>query len=71
MKLFGPAYPTLRRVIVNLKTGKAFRGVLWQRTREYLLLRQAELLREHEAALGLDGEVLIYSAEVEFMQVVR
>jgi small nuclear ribonucleoprotein (snRNP)-like protein len=62
--------PTLREVIVNTKTDKAFRGVLWQRTRGYLVLRNVSLLRAREAPLAVDGEVVIDAANVDFIQVV-
>ena len=61
-------YPTLRRVIVNTKTGKAFRGVLWRRRRTYLALKDVELLDRGEAK-PVDGEVMIDAANVDFIQV--
>jgi len=63
-------YPTLRRVIVNLKTDRAFRGVLWRKARGYLVLREAEMLRGKGETTPMDGEVLIESANVDFVQVV-
>lgn len=63
-------YPTLRQVIVNTKTDKAFRGVLWRRKRGYLVLRSVSLLRPREAALAIDGEVLIEAANIDFLQVI-
>lgn len=69
MSLFD-RYPTLRRVIVNTKTDRAFRGVLWKRTRGYLVLRNAELLKAKGETAPLDGEVMIESSNVDFIQVV-
>ena len=63
-------YPLLREVIVNLKTDHAFRGVLWRRARGYLVLRNVTLLRQAEAPLAVDGEVMIERANVDFVQVV-
>lgn len=63
-------YPTLREVIVNLKTDRTFRGVLWRRTRGYLVLRNVTLLRKAEAPLAVDGEVLVDAQNVDFIQIV-
>lgn len=60
----------VRKVIVNLKSDKAFRGVLWRRTGEYLVLRDAELLKPRGEVARVDGEVMVYRADVEFIQVV-
>lgn len=66
-----PGYPYRQAVIVNLKTGKAFRGVLWQRLSGFLVLKQAELLRQREQPLPVDGDILVPFADVEFLQVVQ
>lgn len=62
-------YPVKRRVIVNLKTGRAFRGILWQRRRGYLVLRQAEMLQPAGGTTPVDGEVVVERANVDFVQV--
>lgn len=67
----GPGYPYRETVIVNLKTGRAFRGVLWQRTGGFLVLKSVELLKERQAPVPLDGDTLVPFAEVEFLQVVQ
>jgi small nuclear ribonucleoprotein (snRNP)-like protein len=69
MRLFD-RYPTLRRVIVNTKTDRAFRGVLWRRGRGLLVLRNAELLKAKGETAPLDGEIVIESSNVDFIQVV-
>lgn len=69
MQLFD-RYPTLRRVIVNTKTDRAFRGVLWRKARGYLVLREAELLKSKGEVAPLDGEVVIPAENVDFMQVI-
>jgi small nuclear ribonucleoprotein (snRNP)-like protein len=56
-------------VIVNLKTDKAFRGVLWTQHRDLLVLRQATLL-EHGQETPVDGEVVVERSNVDFLQVV-
>ena len=70
MKLF-ENYPTLRRVIVNTKTDRAFRGVLWQKRRGYLVLRNAEMLKPRGETVTVDGEVVIDRGNVDFMQVLN
>lgn len=62
-------YPTLRRVVVNTKTDRAFRGVLWRRRRGYLVLRNAEMIKAGGETVPMDGEVLIETINVDFMQV--
>ena len=69
MRLFD-SYQFLRQVIVNTKTGRAFRGVLWRRKREYLVLRQAVMLVGNEARM-VDGEALVPAGNVDFVQVLR
>ncbi len=63
-------YPTLRTVIVNTKTDRAFRGVLWRKGWGYLVLRNAEMLKTKGETVPMDGEVVIESANVDFVQVV-
>lgn len=63
-------YPCLRQVIVNTKTGHAFRGVLWRKRGGYLVLRQAAMLRGAGEATPVDGELIIESTNVDFYQVV-
>lgn len=66
-----PSYPYRQTVIVNLKSGRSFRGVLWQRTGGFLVLKQASILRPREAPLSLDGDCLVLFGDIEFMQVVQ
>ena len=63
-------YPVLKRVLVNTKTDKAFRGVLWKRRRGYLVLRNAELLKGRGETVAMDGEVIVPADNVDFIQVV-
>ncbi len=62
-------YPELKTAIVNTKSGDSFKGVIWRRRRAYLILKNAELLRNGESSQKIDGECFIYSANVEFLQV--
>jgi len=66
--MFGPRYPTKRTVIVNTKTQLAFRGVLWARRADYLVLRNAELIQPG-GQTDIDGEIVIERANVDFLQV--
>lgn len=63
-------YPVLKTVVVNLKTGSTFRGVLWKKRCGYLVLRNAEMLRSKAESVPVDGEVVIDCANVDFIQVV-
>lgn len=69
--IFEPSYPYRESVIVNLKSGRSFRGVLWQRTAGFLVLKSAVMLRPREAPLPIDGATLVPFGDVEFMQVVQ
>lgn len=70
MALFDGGWPVLRRVIVNTKSGRAFRGVLFQRRRGYLLLRNAELLKPGGETAAMDGEVYVPAENIDFVQAV-
>lgn len=63
-------YLEVRVVIVNTKTDRAFRGVLWRKRRGYLVLRNAELLKAKHETTPMDGEVVIPAENVDFVQVV-
>ena len=62
-------YPELRTVIVNLKSGTAFRGVVWRRRGPFIILKNAELLKDQAGGNRLDGEVLVERDDIEFIQV--
>ena len=63
-------YPERRTVVVNTKGQTVFRGVLWQRTRRHLVLKNVALLSPGGGVSPLDGEVLVPAENVEFIQVV-
>lgn len=67
-ELFRP-YPVLKSVIVNLKTGTAFRGVVWRQTGGYMVLRNAVVLHRNKESQSVDGEVVVNRSEIEFIQV--
>lgn len=59
-----------RSVVVNLKTDKAFRGVLWSKRGPLLIVRQATLY-DSGRQLPMDGEVIVERANVDFIQVLE
>lgn len=62
-------YPSKRRVVVNTKTDRAFRGVLWRRAWGFLVLRNAELVKPGGETVRMDGELVIERSNVDFLQV--
>jgi small nuclear ribonucleoprotein (snRNP)-like protein len=62
-------YPELRTVIVNLKTGRAFKAVIWRRSGPFMVLKNATMLNDGTSK-AVDGEVLIQMADIEFIQVI-
>jgi len=64
----GYSHVVFRRVIVNLKSGRAVDGALVRRSGPLLFLKNAFLLEEGRDPVPLDGETVIERAEVEFMQ---
>jgi len=56
-----------RSVLVNLTTGTAVEGVVWEQCPGYLVLRAAKL-HETKGPVPVDGEVLIECSKVEFVQ---
>lgn len=74
MNLF-TRYPELRKIIINLKSGTALRGLMYRHAGRYLVLREADLLQSlgqpgNGKAVKMDGEVLVLSADIDFIQVV-
>ena len=69
MRIFD-RYPVLRTVLVNTRTGSTLRGVLYRKRRRYLVLKQAEMLRRGKEPMAMDGEVVVYADNVDFIQVV-
>lgn len=67
-------YPELEAVLVNLKSGTVFRGLIWRRRGGWLVLRQVVLLSDRGNDLRegkvLTGEVLVLLGDVDFVQVV-
>ena len=62
-------YPSKLHVIVHTKSGKSFRGFLFKHNSQYLEMREVELLQSKELILPLDGAVILYHSDVEFLQI--
>lgn len=57
------------RVVVTLKSGAAFHGVLWETDRVALVLRDAQAVPDGtQAPVGVDGELLLLWADVDYVQ---
>lgn len=58
------------RVVVTLKSGESFSGVLWSNDSRALVIRNASALAagERREDLPLDGEVIVLLADVDFIQ---
>lgn len=62
-------YPVLRPMIVNTPD-ESFRGVLWAKRGDYLILRNAELLKPGGDTVPIDGDVLIPRRRINFIQLI-
>lgn len=58
-----------RRVLVNLASGSAIDGVLWDERGPLIVLRDAHMHTDGGSA-ALDGDVIIERARIDFVQVV-
>lgn len=57
-----------RRCVVNLKSGRAVDGVLVRRDKGLLFLKNAVLLEQGEEPAAIDGEALVQTVHVDFIQ---
>lgn len=59
-----------RRVVVTLKSGAAFRGLLFDVDRESVVLRDTEHLNDTaRGPIPVDGELLVLRADIDYLQV--
>ena len=63
-------YPIKKMVVVNTKTDRAFRGILWRKSWGLLVLRNAEMIKAGGDIVKVDGELIIMAVNVDFIQVV-
>lgn len=59
-----------KRVIVNLHSGKAFRGYLSSAKGSVIILKQAELIEPGAEVVSVQGEVLIERSNIDFVQII-
>lgn len=64
----GYSHVVYRRVIANLKSGRAVDGVLVRRSGPLLFMKNAVLLEPGRDPVPLDGETVVERVEVEFLQ---
>lgn len=62
-----PARLVRERVIVTLKSGAAFRGVLYEADDHGWVLREAEAFGARDAVV-VDGEVFVFTRDVDYVQ---
>lgn len=58
------------RIVVTLKSGESFMGVLWSNDSKALVIRQAVAVGagENRSDLPLDGEVIVLLNDVAYLQ---
>lgn len=59
-----------RQVIVTLKSGTTFAGVLYETDRSGLVLRNTEAISQSGNRTSVDGEVLVLTGDVDFVQLI-
>jgi hypothetical protein len=57
-----------RRVLVNLRSGRAVTGTLWVRRGRLLVLKSAQLLEPGAEPVSMDGDVILDRDQVDFVQ---
>lgn len=61
-------YPKKVQVIVHTKSNKSIRGFVWRHNDNFIQLKKVELLQGSDSIIPLDGDLLIYRTDVEFIQ---
>lgn len=61
----------VRQAIVHTRDGSSIRGIWWRELRNYVIIKQAELLMDKTTATALDGEVFVPRGNIEFIQVLE
>lgn len=61
----------VRQAIVHTRDGSSIRGIWWRELRNYVIIKQAELLMDKSTATALDGEVFVPRGNIEFIQVLE
>ena len=60
-----------KTVLVNLLSGKAFRGALLDAKKEILVLGNVSLLEAGQDPVPVSGRVVVERSQVDFVQVVN
>lgn len=61
-------FPTRQQVIVHLKNSKSIRGFIMKHTSRYIELKNAELLQSSDSIIPLDGGLILYVPDIDFVQ---
>jgi small nuclear ribonucleoprotein (snRNP)-like protein len=59
-----------KTVIVNLKTNKAFKGVLVEEKADIIILKNVELIEEGTESVNVAGSVLLEKHNIDFIQII-
>ena len=59
-----------KTVIVNLKTNKAFKGVLVEEKTNLVILKNVELIEQGTESVNVAGSVLIEKQNIDFIQII-
>ena len=59
-----------KQVLVNLKSGAAFRGFLVKELGQLVVLQRAEYIEPGAEATSAPGEILIEKSNIEFVQII-
>jgi len=59
-----------KRVLVNLKSGAAFRGNLTKEIGQLIVIQSAEYIEPGAEAISAPGEIIIEKSNIEFIQII-
>jgi len=65
-------YLELKTVIINLKSGSAFKGLIYKVDGGFMIIKDSALLSDRGQHMGekrIDGELVLLLSEVDFVQV--
>lgn len=65
-------YLEIKTVIINLKSGSAFKGLIYKVDGDFVIVKDAALLSDRGQHIGekrIDGELVLLLANVDFVQV--
>lgn len=57
-----------RKIIVHTRESQSIEGILWEQSRDGVILRAAKLLGENGTATSMAGEVFVPRENVAFAQ---